>query len=144
MLADFVITIHDVDKPLGVRVVVHDSLRAMRSAVTQSDNRRRGSKNGGKNNTYLAICQRLPHMAKAEYYAIARFAPPHIGAGIVAHEMAHAAVWLWIIKMQWEAHALTDENDEWFAWILGELVRQTTLVFKRNGVYDLALSDPGG
>lgn len=135
MLADFEITIHDVAKPMSVRVVVHDSLRAMRSAVTQSDNHRRYKRAKGENNDYLAICQRF-HMADSSVYSVVRFAPPHIGGGIVAHEMAHAAVWLWAIKNKFDEDVpLRCDNDEWFCWILGELVRQTTIKFYEKGVY---------
>jgi hypothetical protein len=135
MIADFEITVHDVSKPMSVRVVVHDNLRAMRSAVTQSDNRRRYKKSKDENNDYLAICQRM-HMSDSSLYSIVRFAPPNIGAGIVAHEMAHAAVWLWHIKTQFKDVPLDCENDEWFAWVLGELVRRTTNMFYEKGVYE--------
>lgn len=139
MLADFTIMIHDVSKPLGVRVKVHDNLRALHSAVTQQDNfiaSHGGRKRKGKNRykDTLAICQRF-HMANSSIYAIVRFAPPHIGSGIVAHEMTHAAIGLWEIKNQFKV-PLTCENDEWFAWILGELVRQTHVKFFEKGIYE--------
>lgn len=138
-LADFTITIHDVDKPLAVRVVVHKSLRAMRSAITQSDNNmrrlRKGEPKYDKFKDVLGICQRF-HMADSSVYAIVRFAPPHVGGGMVAHEMAHAAVWLWAIKHGVNDDVpITTDNDEWFAWILGELVRQTTIQLHERGVY---------
>lgn len=136
MLADFEITIKDVTKPMVVRVVVHDTLAAMHSAVTRQDNRLRKKKRKGRNNDYLAICQRF-NMWRSPQYCIVRFAPPYIGAGIVAHEMAHAAVWLWHVKNQFEdVPLLDDENDEWFAWILGELVSRTTEIFYKKGVYE--------
>lgn len=135
MITDFTITIQDVLKPMAVRVVVHDNLCAMRSAVTQSDNRRRYEKNEGENNDYLAICQRM-HMSDSPVYSIVRFAPPNIGAGIIAHEMAHAAVWLWHIKTQFKDVPLDCENDEWFAWILGELVRRVNDHFHEKGAYE--------
>lgn len=137
MLADFTITIHDVSKPLAVQVKVHDNIRALRSAVTQSDNRIGGRKKKSTNKykDTLAICQRF-HMAGSPVYAIVRFAEPHIGAGIVTHELAHAAVWLWAIKNQFDENVpLHCGNDEWFAWILGDLVRQTTLQFIEKGLY---------
>lgn len=139
-LADFTIMIHDVYKPLGVRVVVHKNIRALRSAVTQSDNqmaRMRGEE-GKRANEFkdiAAICQRF-HMADSPVYSIVRFAVPDVGVGLVAHEMAHAAIWLWAIKNKFNENVpLRCDNDEWFAWILGELVRQTTVMFYKKGVY---------
>jgi hypothetical protein len=137
MLADFEIMIHDVDKPLGVRVVVHDNLRAMRSAVTQQDRRWYGKRKKLQSTSDLmAVCQRY-HMQNSPIYSTVRFAKSHIGAGIVAHEMAHVAVWLWEIKHQFKPTAIANdhENEEWFAWILGELVRQTTQMLYKTGVY---------
>jgi hypothetical protein len=65
-----------------------------------------------------------------------RFAVPNVGAGIVAHEMAHAAVWLWAIKNKFDENVpLRCDNDEWFAWILGELVRQTTVKLHEKDIY---------
>lgn len=133
-LADFKITINDVDKPLAVRVVVHKNLRAMRSAVTQQDNHWFNGKNRSDNTDFLAICQRY-NLQGDNVYSTVRFAPPYIGGGLVAHEMAHAAVWLWEIKHEFKEKALTCQNDEWFAWILGELVNRTTEKFYEKGVY---------
>lgn len=135
MKADFTITVHDVDKPLGVRVVVHDTLRAMRSAVTQQDNYWFGGKNRSDHKDYLAICQRY-NLQGSDVYSTVRFAPPHVGGGIVAHEMAHAAVWLWAIKNKFDEDVpLRCDNDEWFCWILGELVRRTNQMFFKRGIY---------
>lgn len=140
MVADFTITIHDVLKPLGVRVVVHDNLRAMRSAVTQQERLWYGrNKRRKKFDTkgLMGVCQRF-HMEDSSTYAIVRLAVPEVGAGMVAHELTHAAVWLWEIKHQFEPTPISNEHDdeEWFAWILGELVRQTTVKFHELGVYD--------
>lgn len=121
---------------MAVRVMVHDNLRSLRSAVTQTD-RILSSRKKRKLNQYkdtLAICQRF-HMQGSSTYSIVRFAPPHIGAGIVAHELAHAAVHLWEIKHQFKGVPLSCDNDEWFCWILGELVRQTTNKLFEKGIY---------
>lgn len=134
MLADFTIVIQDVDKPLGVRVAVHETVRAMRSAVTQQDNYWFDGKNRAQVEDFLAICQRF-NLQDSDVYSTVRFAPPHIGGGIVAHEMAHAAVWLWEIRNKFEDVPLRCDNDEWFAWILGELVRRTTQKFYEHGIY---------
>lgn len=137
MIADFTVYIHDVDGDLGVRIKVHESLRALHSAVTHSDNRIRSPKKKKYNEhkDTLAICQRF-HMQNSTTYAIVRLAPPHIGAGIVAHELAHAAVWLWEIKHKFEEVPIRCDNDEWFCWILGELVRRTTDQMYKNNVYE--------
>lgn len=135
-LADFTVYIHDVDRDMGVRVVVHKNLGAMRSAVTQTD-RIYSSRKKRKLNQHkdlLGICQRH-HMQSSSTYAVVRLAPPHVGAGIVAHELTHAAIWLWEIKNQFKDVPLTCENDEWFCWILGELVRRTTNKLFEKGIY---------
>lgn len=138
MLADFEIIIRDVYKPLGVRVVVHDSIRAMRSAVTQQDKRWFGDDaRVNEINNYLAICQRY-HLQDSDIYSTVRFAPPNLGAGIIAHEFTHCAVWFWEIKHKFKATRISadHEDEEWFAWIVGELVRQTTKKFYEEGIYD--------
>lgn len=136
MKADFTIVIHDVYKPMGVRVKVHDNLHALRSACTQSD-RILSTRKKRKSNQFkdvLGICQRF-HMQNSSTYAIVRLAPPHVGAGMVAHELTHAAVHLWAVKHKFEEVPLTCDNDEWFAWVLGELVRRTTNKLLEKGVY---------
>lgn len=137
MKADFTITIHDVDKPLAVQVKVHDNLRAMRSAVTQQDRRWYGRRKKLQPTTDLmAVCQRF-HMRDSPVCSIVRFAKSHVGAGIVAHELTHTAVWMWEIKHQFKDVPITHDHDdeEWFAWILGELVRRTTQKFHEHGIY---------
>lgn len=127
MLADFIIQIHS-EPPREVRVVVHKDLRAMRSAATQYD-RRSGRPNTSHKDT-LGVCHRFVSEnavtgQKQPLVAIVRLAPPNMGAGLVAHEMAHAAVWLW--ELAQGDRKLDCGNDEPFCWILGELVRQTTI-----------------
>lgn len=139
MRAEFTITIHDEDKPLAVHVMVHESLRSMRSACTLSDRKFRKTKDLNRKNQFkdtMAICQRFNVQAFQPVYCVVRFVPEHMGAGIVAHEMAHAAVWLWAIKNKFDENVpLRCDNDEWFAWVLGELVRQTTVKFFEKGLY---------
>jgi hypothetical protein len=68
--------------------------------------------------------------------AIVRLAPPHIGVGMVAHEMGHAAVWMWEIQNKFSTKTpLTCANDEWFCWVFGELMRQTIINLYEKGVY---------
>lgn len=137
MLADFTITINDARKPLAVRIIVHENLRALRSAATQHTNRwagRRKKKQGEFQDT-LGICHRF-HLDSTDVCAIVRLAPPNIGVGIVAHELTHAAVWMWDIEHKFEEDvSITCANDEWFAWILGELMSKTVTKLYEHEIY---------
>lgn len=133
MLADFTINIHDARKPLAVRVKIYDSVAALRATATRHDrvNRRRDAEDHSQT---LGICHRY-HFANDPVCALVRLAPPHVGAGIVAHEMGHAAVWIWEIEHKFSRKVpLTCANDEWFCWILGDLVRQTTIKLVEKGI----------
>lgn len=139
MLADFTINIQEARKPLAVRVKVHDNVAALRSAAAKytnlSNTRSRGKKNSADFSDTLGICHRF-HMQHTSVCAIVRLAPPHIGAGVVAHEMGHAAVWLWEIENKFSRkEPLHCANDEWFCWVLGELVRQTTIQLIDRKIY---------
>jgi hypothetical protein len=132
MKADFTITVHEARKPLAVQVKVHDSTAALQGAA------KRYSKQDDRNtqddfSEILGICHRM-HTFGDPLSAIVRLAPPHLGIGIVSHEMAHAAVWLWEIHHEFKV-PLDNSNDEWFCWILGELVRQTVDRLYKTGVY---------
>lgn len=130
MITDFIINIHS-EPPRDVRVVVHDSVGALRGAATRYD-KNHGAKFKNPSDT-LGICHRF-NMMNDPLCAIVRFAPPNLGVGIVSHEMAHAAVWLHELENKFN-EPLTCSNDEPFAWILGELVRQTVTQFYEKGVY---------
>lgn len=134
MLADFTINIHDARKPLAVRVKIHDSVSALRSAATKFD--RKWGKGKEDHSQTLGICHRL-HIANDPLCAVVRLAPPYMGVNVLAHEMAHATVWLWLIynKFDETESLLTCQNDEWFAWVLGELVSRTTAKLYEKGVY---------
>jgi hypothetical protein len=137
MLADFIITVHETRKPLAVQVKVHDDVKALRSAAARYTNRANlyGKKNDPDFSDTLGICHRF-HISNTPLCAIVRLAPPNIGAGVVAHEMAHAAVWMWEIQNKFSRKdPLQCDNDEWFCWVLGELVRQTTIKLYDDGVY---------
>lgn len=139
MLADFTITVHEARKPLAVQVKIHDNVRSLRSAAAKytklSNKHSKGSKNDPDFSDTLGICHRF-HMMNQPLCAIVRLAPPHIGAGVVAHEMGHAAIHMWAIHTKWEKkERLTDANDEWFCWVLGELVRQTTIQLIDRKIY---------
>lgn len=110
---------------------MHDSVRALRSAITQFD-KKRNNKPEDHSET-LGVCHRF-HMMDDPLCAIVRLTPSHIGIGVVSHEMAHAAVWIHELDNQFKK-PLDCSNDEPFAWVLGELVRQTVNKLYEKGVY---------
>jgi hypothetical protein len=132
VLADFKIEIHEARKPLVVQVKIHDSVAALRAAVTKWE-KRGGRKTNPDNSELLGVCHRF-HMMGDPLCAIVRLAPPHVGAGMVAHEMGHAAVHLWEIQNKFN-EPLHCGNDEWFCWILGELCSKTTIKLLENHIY---------
>lgn len=141
MLADFTITLHQADRPLAVQVKVHDNLGALRGACTKH-----AKKVGHKKKADLEYAETLGicHRFYAEdnpLCAIVRLAPPNLGAGIIAHELTHATVVMWEIYNEGKDVPLTCVNDEWFAWVLGELVRQTVNTLYEKGVYSAAKED---
>lgn len=133
MLADFTITIHS-DPPRDVRVVVHDSVSALRGAATRYDRRIGHTKKNGEHSETLGVCHRF-NMMNQPLCAIVRLAPPNVGIGVMSHEMAHAAVWLHELAHQFD-EPLNCGNDEEFCWNLGELVRQTTIKFYELGIWE--------
>lgn len=139
VLADFEINV-EFAIPRSVRVVVYDSLKGLRIAATRYDNVTR-SKRRRQNGTFadtLGIChrdERLDHESNPlPLCAIVRLAKPHIGAGMVTHELAHAAVWM--RELSGDTSPLTCANDEDLVWLIGELVRQTTVKMYELGVFD--------
>lgn len=140
MFADFTIHIHEARKPLAVQVKVHESTAALRGAALRYA-RKHGYKDAADHKDTLGVCHRY-HMFDDPVVALVRLAPPHIGAGIVAHEMTHAAVQVWEVHHEYKEVPITCENDEWFCWVLGELVRQTTIQLYEKGVYVHEQIDP--
>lgn len=136
MLADFTITIHGERKDCAVRVIVYDKISALRSAASQYDNVLRSPKKKkyGEFHNTCGICHRF-HMMNDPLVALVRLAPPYLGAGIVTHELAHAAVWIRQIEEQFKAPPLDCENDERFCWVLGELVQHTVDKLASKGIY---------
>lgn len=141
ILADFTITV-EFEVPRAVRVVVYDSLKGLRVAASRYDNAtrsRRRRRRGGYVDT-LGLCQRFEWYDAAgkldPVCAIVRLAEPHLGVGMISHELAHAAVWM--RELIDGDEPLTCANDERFCWVLGELVRQTVNVMNDRGVYDRA------
>lgn len=139
MLADFVIEVEDARKPLAVQVRVHDNVASLRRAANAYDKRygptRKKKQTQNEFFDTLGVCHRF-HTYSQPLCALVRLAPPNLGAGIVAHELAHAAVWMWEIHHKFNPKkALNCGNDEWFCWVLGELVRQTTDQLYSKGVY---------
>lgn len=133
-MLDFTIDIEDARKPLAVQVKVYRNVAALRTAATKYD-KARGETNVDHSKT-LGICHRS-HMQHDPVVAIIRLAPPNIGADVIAHEAAHAAVWLWAIQNKFSATKvpLDCSNDEWFCWVLGEIVRHTTVKLREKGIY---------
>lgn len=117
---------------MAVQVKIHDSVGALRGAAKRFD-QLRGHVDEVDN--CVGICQRR-HMAGDPLVAIVRLAPPYLGIGILSHEMAHAAVWMWEIQNKFNRKIpLICSNDEWFCWILGELVSTATAVLYEKGIY---------
>lgn len=152
-LADFTVTLHDTvdgsgkvvprDCPRAVRVVVYRDVAHLRAAAARYDNatRSRRRRRRGEYADTLGICHRFELIdAKTEasdpLCAIVRLAPPNLGAGIVSHELAHAAVW---IRQLDEGEAPLDaDDDERFCWILGELIRAAVDAMYDRGIYERA------
>lgn len=138
-LAEFTIQVNDKDTNVrrDVGVIVYDSLKGMRIATSQYAGSR------GEFSNMLGVCHRFAsgpivdgeHSVKP-LCAIVRLAKPHIGVGVVSHEMTHAAVWIRELDEEFEPPPLTTENDEEFCWLVGELVRQAINGMTDAGVYD--------
>jgi hypothetical protein len=133
MLANFIVTINAARKPLAVEVKVHNSTAALRMACTQYC-QRTGAKEDADFSDTVGICHRF-HMADDPVCALVRLAPPHIGIGVVSHELAHVAVWMREIELEFKPEPFLSDDDEWFCWILGELVSFTVAKLYENGVY---------
>jgi hypothetical protein len=139
VLADFEINV-ELEPPRSVRVVVYDSHKGLRIAATRYDNlgTRKSRRRRGKFSETLGICHRFEWQNDAgetrPLCAIVRLAKPDLGVGIVSHELAHAAVW--IRELNGDLDPLTTHNDEPFAWLLGELVRQAINAMNERGVFD--------
>lgn len=133
MLADFTITINNARKPLAVQVKVHDSTAALRAASTKHTKKTGTEKDPDFSET-LGICHRF-HMQGNPLCSIVRLAPPHLGVGVVSHELAHAAVWMWEIQNKFKHNVLRCSDDEWFCWVLGELVSMTVNKLYEHGIY---------
>jgi hypothetical protein len=139
VLADFTIRVK-YDQPRDVRVIVYDSIKGFRIAATRYDNTSKSKtrKGRGMNSNTLAICHRFELLDDGKSLplcSIVRLAEPNLGVGIVSHELAHAALWVYELS---EDKPLVCDNDERFAWVLGELVRQTVTQLYERGVYDPA------
>lgn len=139
ILADFEITVW-LEQPRAVRVVVYDNLKGLRIAATRYDNVTRSKKKRlrNANSDALGICHRFEwlneHDESQPLCAIVRLARPHIGVGVISHELAHAAVW--IRQLSEGEKPLVADDDEEFCWVLGELVSKAANVMIGLGVYD--------
>jgi hypothetical protein len=141
VLADFSINV-EFEVPREVRVVVYDSLKGLRIAATKHENvtKSRRRKQRGQFADTLGICHRFqwfdPEGQPYPQCAIVRLAWPNLGVGIISHELVHAAVWM--RELNGDTDLLTCVNDEQFAWVLGELVRQTINTMRAKGVFEAA------
>jgi hypothetical protein len=133
MIADFVILVHYGEKPRGVRIKVHDNVAALRSAATKHSRLLKNERSAAEEKA-VGVCHRF-YMEKDPVCALVRLAPPHIGIGVVSHELCHAAVWFWEIEHQFKDVPMTCHNDEQFCWVLGELVHYTTDKLYEKGVW---------
>lgn len=138
ILADFTINV-EFEQPREVRVVVYDSVKGLRIAATKYEHRGT-SKKRRKRGQYaetLGVCHRFEWLTrtgeKHPQCAIVRLAWPHLGVGIISHELVHAAVWM--RELTEGETPLTCQNDETFAWVLGELVRQTINTMNQHQVF---------
>lgn len=139
VLADFEINV-ELEPPRAVRVVIYDNLKGLRIAASRYENHgmRKNRRRRGKYAETLGICHRFEWQSsegeKRPLCAIVRLANPNLGVGIISHEMTHAAVW--IRELNGDLDPLTCANDEPFAWLLGELVRQTINMMNEKQVYE--------
>lgn len=144
-LADFIVRIDHPDDgpPADVRVIVYKSVAALRGAATRHESvtmSKRRRARGEHRNLFpdtLGICHRFQWVRRDgttdPQCALVRLAVPHIGVGIISHEMAHAA----FAVLDREGVAIvTMDDDERFCWVLGDLVRQTINGMNDRGVYD--------
>jgi hypothetical protein len=138
ILADFTIAV-EFETPREVRVIVYDSVKGLRIAASRYDNttRSRRRRQRGAFGDTLGVCHRFeyqdPDGATKPLCAIVRLAEPHLGVGIISHELGHAAVWM--RELAEGETPLTCADDEQFCWVLGELVRQTINSMNERGVY---------
>lgn len=138
VLADFTIRVK-YELPRDIRVIVYDSPKGLRIAATRYDNRtkRQNQQQRGNYSRTLGVCHRFELLGDTgeslPLCAIVRLAEPNLGMGIVSHEMAHAALWVYELA---EDKPLVCDNDEPFAWVLGELVRQTVNKMTEAGIYE--------
>jgi len=134
MLADFIVTIHNARKPLAVQIKVHENVKTLRKAGTRHA-RKMGLGSDADFSSTLGLCHRF-HTKGQPLCSIVRLAPPHLGVGIISHELAHVAVWMREIENKFEEKPLSCSDDEWFCWVLGELVGVTVNKLYEYGLYD--------
>lgn len=140
VLADFEINVEFEDTPRSVRVIVYDALKGLRIAATRYENHtiRKSRRKRGQYAETLGVCHRFEWFNREGVSrpecAIVRLAKPHIGVGMIAHELFHAAVWM--RELNGDTDPLTCENDEPIVWLGGELVRQAVNAMNERGVFE--------
>lgn len=144
-LADCILT---VERPVlrKVRFVVYDKTSHLRAAATQYENVTKGrtKKRRCDYKNTVGICHpfelwkpegkgKNKIMVQDPLCAIVRLARPNIGMGVLSHEMAHAAVH--IHEMNTGGPVVQGEDED-FAWVLGDLVRQAVIKMNELKIYD--------
>jgi hypothetical protein len=123
------------DPAREVQVRVYETVGTFRAAAKRYDAQHSGRMDYSDS---LGVCHRFERYDdegnRDPLCAIVRLAKPHIGVGVMSHEMAHAAVW--IHELDTGGEPLRTDNDESFCWVLGELVRQTTARLIEDGSYE--------
>lgn len=138
VLTDFDITV-EFEVPRTVRIIVYDSVKGLRIAATRYENRTKSKskRTRGDFAETLGLCHRFEAFDKAGNLrpecAIVRLAEPNLGVGIISHELCHAAVWMRELTVG--EKPLTADDDEQFAWVLGELVRQAIVTMTKCGMF---------
>ena len=131
LLTDFTIEIEYEDMRRAVDVLVYPSPEDLQDAIREYQ----GYEDPDDNHT-LGVCHRFetihPDGTSDPLCAIVRLCEPHLGVGLISHEFAHAAVWLW--ELNHPDTPLETDNDEEFCWILGSLVKDCVNALHDRGV----------
>ena len=129
-ITDFTIHVEYGDMHRVIDVLVYPSPEELQQAVAEYH----GYEDPDDDHT-LGVCHRFetiqPDGTSDPLCAIVRLCEPHLGVGMIAHEFAHAAVWLWELEHD---TPLETDNDEEFCWVLGSLVKDCVNTLYDRGV----------
>lgn len=118
------------DIPREVEFVVYKNISALRAAATRYDNHYKHTKDKklNTNSDTLGICHSFEIIDEngnvKPQTGIVRVAIPHTGGGVVSHEIAHAVIHMCDISESSTLMEAGSQDNEDFAWTLGDLVRQ--------------------